>query len=194
MRISQSYRNLVLAFLFLGVAGCSNPFPVGPGRVEIDLVQAKVLRVDHATLFSGRPQYSGSSKPRAALELVVSSQAELLRYFAEWNRQIQVRCSVEGNQNGRSYVGFATHAVLKTPGPSKQYRYTIYAFTDLKADDSRYEGGRPASTLDLRTESFEALKCHFLGVAKAPVLFPRSNDVVVSRDAFQTLLRQSGID
>ena len=181
------------ALLALGIAGCSNPLPVGPGRVEIDLDQAKVLRVDQATLFPGSPTRSGSPKRREALELVISSPRELLGYFAKWNRQVQVRCSVEGNLNGRSYAGFATHPVLKRSGPSRPYEYTIYAFIDLKAEDTEYVRGRPAPTFDLRTEGFESLKCHFLGVTKAPVLFPRSNEVVVSASTFRTLLRQSAL-
>ncbi len=190
MRISQIHRVLLLFSLAVGVVGCSNPLPVGPGRVEINLEQVKVLLVDHAKLFPGVTQPSGLSNPKAALELVISSRTELLRYFAEWNRQVQVRCAVEGNLNGKSYLGFATQPILKTPGPSKQYEYTVYAFIDLKADDAQYEAGRPATTLDLRTESFKVLKCHFLGVTKAPVLFPRSNDVVVSEKTLRTLLRQ----
>jgi hypothetical protein len=186
MRISP-HRVLLFSLSAMGIAGCSNPLPVGPGRVDINLQQVKVLLVDHAKLFPGAPQRSGLSDPRAALELTISSPTELLRYFAEWDRQVQVRCSVDGNLNGKSYLGVTTKPVLKTPGPSKQYEYTVYAFIDLKADDSEYKAGRPATTLDLRTESFEALKCHFLGVTMAPVLFPRSNDVVVSEHTFRTL-------
>jgi len=194
MRISHSYRAPLFAFLTFGIVGCSNPLPFGPGRVDITLEQVKVLLVDHATLFPESPKRSGSPDRREALELIISSRTELLGYFAEQNRQIQVRCSVEGNSNGRSYTGFATHAALKTPGSSKPYKYAIYAFIDLKAEDAHYVNGRPATVLDLRTEGFVSLNCYFLGVTKAPVMFPRSNEVVISGSTFRTLLRQSGIE
>jgi len=181
----------LLTLLAVGIVGCSNPLPFGPGRVAINLDQAKVLLVDRATLFPESPARSGSPKQREALELVISSRTELLEYFAEWDRYVQVRCSVEGNLNGRSYTGFASEPILKKTGPSKPYQYTIYAFIDLKAEDTEYVAGRPATTFDLRTERFESLDCHLLGVTKAPVLFPRSNNVVVSGASFRTLLRQS---
>jgi hypothetical protein len=179
------------ALLALGIVGCSNPLPFGPGRVAINLDEAKVLLVDRATLFPGSPASADSPKQRESLELVISSRTELLEYFAKWDRHVQVRCSVEGNLNGRSYKGFAFKPVLKRPGPSKSYQYTIYAFIDLQADDIEYVAGRPATTFDLRTERFESLKCHLLGVTKAPVLFPRSNDIVVPGSSFRMLLRQS---
>lgn len=182
------------ALLAIGIVGCSNPLPFGPGRVAINMDQVKVLLVDRATLFPGSTTRAGSPNRREALELVISSQTELLGYFAEWNRHVQFRCSVAGNLNGRSYAGFASDPVLKRPGPSKPYQYTIYAFIDLKAEDNQYVEGRSATTFDLRTEKFESLKCHFLGVTKAPGLFPRSNDVIVSESSFRTLLRQSDID
>ena len=194
VRISQIHRVVVFALLCVGIAACSNPLPFGPGRVDIKLERAQVLLVDEATLFPGDGRRSGPSNSRAVLEIVVSSRTELLRYFARWDRYVQVRCSVEGNINGRSYTGFSSKTVLKTLRPSKQYEYVVYTFIDLKAEDAQYEAGRPATTLDLRTASFEALKCHFVGVTKAPVLFPRSNDVVVSGGTFHTLLRQSRVD
>lgn len=182
------------ALLALGFAGCSNPLPVGPGRVDISLDRVTVVLVDDATLFPGFPTRSGSPEQREALELDISSQTELVEYFAEWNRQVQIRCSVDGNLNGRSYTGVARHLAMKRPGELKPFKYTVYAFIDLKALDTHYVSGQPATTLDLKTERFESLKCHFLGVTKAPVLLPRSNDVVVFESTFRTQFRKSGID
>jgi hypothetical protein len=183
------------------MAACSNPLPFGPGRVAINLDRAEVLDVDHATLFPGSPKDPAAPERREALRLVISSQTELLTYFEEWDRQVQVRCAVDGNLNRKSYSGFAIGPLPEGQGTSigsnatvhKPYRYTVYAFIDLKADDVQYEGGKPASTLNLKTETFGSLKCHLLGVTKAPVLFPRSNDVVLPASTFRTLLRQGNV-
>lgn len=194
MCVPRLHRMLLPALLALGITACSNPLPFGPGRVAINLDQVRVRLVDHAVLFPESLTRSGSPNRREALELVISSRTELLGYFAEWDRQVQVRCSVEGNLNGRSYKVVAPAPVLKKPGSLKPYQYTIYAFVDLKAKDTEYVEGRPATTFDLRTDRFESLQCHFLGVIKAPGLFPRSNDVVVSESSFRTLLRQAETD
>lgn len=182
-----------LALLAPAIVGCSNPLPFGPGRVAISLDQAKVLVVDHATLFPNSPKGPKVPDQHEALQLVISSETELLGYFAEWNRQVRVRCAVEGNANGKSYSGAALGPVPEVRQPSKPYRYIIYSFIGLKANDVQYERGSPATTLNLRTDAFETLRCHFVGVTKAPVLFPRSNDVVVPASTFRTLLRQENI-
>ena len=112
---------------------------------------------------------------------------------------MQVRCSVEGNANRRAYNGFAIgplpverdigvtqHRARPT---TTSHRYTIYSFIDLEADEIEYENGKPASMLNLKVDTFESLKCHLLGVVKAPVPFPRSNYLVVSASTFHELLR-----
>jgi len=194
-------RSALLTLLSLAIAACSNPLSFGPGRIVINLDQAKVLAVDHAVLFPEFPRDSATPERREVLQLVISSRIELLKYFADWGRQVQVRCAVEGNSNRRTYSGFAlgprpeAHAAPtdKDSALRKPYRYTIYAFIDLKADDEKYVSGRPATTLDLKTETFESLRCHLLGVTEAPVLFPRSNDVVVPASTFRSLLRQGNV-
>jgi len=126
-----------------------------------------------------------------------------VRYFAEWNRQLQVACSVEGSANGGSYRGFATGLLengrsndvsLSGASESERHFYTIYTFVDLIADDAEYKAGRPATTLNLTSDRFEALRCHLRGVTMAPVLFPRSNDVVVPADRFRDLYRQAHLE
>jgi hypothetical protein len=184
-------RIALIALLALGIVGCSNPFPVGPGRVAIKLDQVKLSSIDPATLRTRAPARAATADRREALELTISSRTELLRYFAGWNRQVQVRCAVEGNENGKRYEDFPLHPIPKTNSASTSYQYTIYAFIDLKAHDIEYKNGRPATTLDLKTERFETLRCHLLGVTMAPVLFPRSNDVVVSGSTFRTLLQSA---
>ena len=183
-------RATLLALLCL-VAACSNPFQFGPGRVDLKLESITVQTVEHSMLF-GDAKYAQAKRPdREVVHLKVSSQTDLLQYFQEWEREIQVRCSVDGNLNGRSYRGFAlgpfqeganiSRSTNRTdaspPQPAERYIYSIYAFVDLVADDVEYQDGKPASTLNLKVDHFESLRCHLLGVTKAPVLFPKSNDV-----------------
>jgi hypothetical protein len=194
-------RCTLLVLLSVAIAACSNPLPFGPGRVEIKLDQAAVLAVEHSTLFPDSSRDPAAPARREVLRLVISSKTELLSYFKERDRQVQVRCAVDGNRSGKSYSGFAlgpvperrlhlnsTNAALQPP-----YRYTIYAFIDLKAEDVQYKGGKPAGSLDLKKEAFGTLKCHLLGVTKAPVLLPRSNDIIVSATTFQSLLHAANL-
>jgi hypothetical protein len=74
---------------------------------------------------------------------------------------------------------------------SGKHHYTIYAFIDLIAEDHEFQDGKPVTTLNLKVDHFESLRCHLLGVTMAPVIFPRSNDFVITVDRFQTLLRQA---
>jgi hypothetical protein len=73
-----------------------------------------------------------------------------------------------------------------SPGPDGMYRYTVYAFLDLKAYDTEYVMGRPRSTFDLATQRFESVGCYVIGVAMAPVpvLYPRTNDFTMTYAEF----------
>ena len=195
------HRFTAVSLLSLAVVACSNPFPFGPGRVEVKLEDVAVATVEHATIFPEAA--SAPSRPsRRVVRLSLSTRTDLVQYFKEWDRQIQVRCSVDGSANGRSYHGFSTQpfpdgsgngvALPSQAAPgSERYLYTIYAFVDLVAEDDEYQGGRPVTTLSLKTDHFEALRCHLLGVTKAPVLFPKSNDFVVSAERFRNLYRRA---
>jgi hypothetical protein len=188
-----------LLFLFaLLVVSCSG------SRVAVTLDQAAIRAIDHATLF---PKYGGSSTDRASrqvLQLSISSETDLPKYFEDQEKQLQVRCSVDGSSDGKAYRGFATGPLPErsyatgnraqqgqiTPR-NKRYRYIIYAFIDLEADSVEYKNGKPASTLNLKADHFDALTCHLIGVQKAPVPFPRSNDFSVPVSNFHALLRET---
>ena len=190
---------LAATALFVSCAACSNPFSFGPGRVEIRLDEASVRAVPHKILFPDSRRNDGVPKERDVLVLAVSSETELLSYFQVRDRQLQVRCRVEGNEGSQRYRGFALSPVpervlsegSESSNPRGRYLYIIYSFIDLEAADEMYEGGKPATRLDLRTASFSSLNCHLLGVTKAPGLFPRSNDVSVSADVFRNMVRRA---
>jgi len=195
------HRLAAISLLSLAVAACSNPFPFGPGRVEVTLEDVAVATVENATIFPEAA--SAVNRPsRRVVQLKLSTRTDLVQYFKEWDRQIQVRCSVDGTANGRSYHGFSTQPFPDSSGNevalpshptsgSERYVYMVYTFVDLIAQDDEYEGGSPATTLNLMTDQFEALRCHILGVTMAPVLFPVSNDFVVSAAKFHDLYRQA---
>jgi hypothetical protein len=189
---------VLVGAVLLAITACSNPLPFGPGRVEIKLDQAFIRAVPHEVLFPGSLRDRDVPKQRNAVVLVISSQTELLSYFKRQDRQLQVRCAVEGNSSNRTYQGFALdpvpeHTFRSNSASQSLYRYTIYSFIDLEADDVAYERGKPATGLDLKTASFASLKCHLLGVIAAPALFPRSNDVVVTASTFRDLLHEANI-
>jgi hypothetical protein len=197
------YRLVALLSLSAAAASCTNLMSFGPGRVTVALEYAAVQTVDHIVLFpkSLGEQVNVNRPSRQAIRLNISSGTNLLKYFKDWDRQLQVRCSVVGSANGRAYSGFAVGpfpdtikdaelATLQRPAEPKHH-YTIYAFIDLVAEDDEYNSGKLATTLNLKSDRFEALACHLLGVTKAPVLFPRSNDVVLQEEQVHALIRQA---
>jgi len=195
-------RRTVLSLMSVVVASCASPLPFGPGRVAVTLEETNIRVVENDALF---PEFVGKQAdrtPRQVVQFRISSQTDLPKYFKDWDRQLQVRCSVEGNNNGRKYDSFGV-GPLPEGGPqnsgdnsgqvtpkSKHY-YTIYAFIDLIAEDHQFQDGNPATTLNLKVDHFESLRCHLLGVTMAPVIFPRSNDFVIPVNRFQTLLREA---
>ncbi|UHQ18309.1 hypothetical protein LVB87_08720 [Lysobacter sp. KIS68-7] len=192
-------RRGVLCLLSLAAVSCTNPLPFGPGRVDVTLEDASIQVLENEAIFPEDVFAESRHVPRQVIQFRISSRTDLLKYFKDWDRQLQVRCSVEGSANGRAYHSIGYGGLHKcaedggreckpTPG---RYRYTVYSFIDLEANDDEYANGKPATTLGLKTDRFESLKCHLIGVQKAPVLFPRSNDFFVSAWEFQNLLRET---
>ena len=172
---------LLLAFASVSCTG---------SRVAVHLEQASIRTIDHATLFPRSSVAQRDRSLRHVLQLNISSQTDLLKYFEERHTQLQVRCWVEGSKDGKEYNGFSVGPIAeKAIGETTSHHYTIYSFIDLEADEVQYKSGKPASTMDLRLARFDALKCHLLGVVKAPVPYPKSNDFIVSSSTFRELLR-----
>ena len=170
--------------LALLVASCS-------GRVAVTLDEAAVRTVDQATIFA---KYMGSraeGPARQVLQLKISSQTELLKHFEDQGKQLQVRCSVDGTSNGKAYNDSAFGPFPEATSSATRHRYTIYAFIDLKADAAEYKNGKPASTLNLKIDRFDSLRCQLVGVEMAPWPFLKSNQFAVSASTFQALLRQA---
>ena len=196
-------------FVFVGLAmatltGCSSPLTFGPGRVNVVLEDVQVRLIEHEAIF-GKGAGGNANRPsHEVIQFAISSETDLLDYFEKWDRQIQVRCTVSGNTNGKSYSGFAMGPYSDGVNISRvdrhwgsyasrpdlntnRFNYVVYGFFDLVAQDSEYEMGKPASRLDLRTEKFDRLSCHVLGVTMTPVLFPRTSDFVLDSREFHAL-------
>lgn len=171
--------------LVLLAASCSGP------PVAITLDQAAVRTVDHATLFAKYNASRTDGPPRQVLELRISSQTELLKHFKDHGKQLQVRCSVNGTTNKEPYNDSAFGPFPEDGSSNDRHHYAIYAFVDLVAHAAEYQNGKPASTLNLKSDPFDSLSCQLVGVEKAPVRFLRSNEIVLSASSFQALLGQA---
>lgn len=180
----------------LVVSACSNPLPFGPGRVEVAVETVGVQRVTRGVLLP-RSDPEWRNRATNVIRFDLSSRADLVRYFADWDRQVQTRCSVYGAEDGRSYTGFAVGSLQEgidismrgtrtnetahlAPDSTGHYRYTVYAFLDLTADDEEYVDGKPRGTFDLASQRFSSVGCFIVGVAKAPVIFPKTSTFYAS--------------
>jgi hypothetical protein len=182
------HHRIALVLLTCLLASCSVE------RLSITLDEASIRFVDHATLFPNFVATAGSGLKRQVLQLNISSEVDLLDYLKSRGLQTQFRCAVIGNANQKSYGGYGIgpapeerESVSESP---RQNHYVVYTFIDLQADAVEYKNGKPESRLDLKSDRFESLSCHVIGVDKAPARFPRSNDIAVSFSTFQELLQE----
>lgn len=182
-----------LTCLFAGA--CVNPLPFGPGRVHLRQENVQLAAVPESVLFQPSGLAKTSNKQRDAVRFDFSSEVDLRHYFRD--RIIQTRCEVVGGKlakqsnwaSGPYYEG--THLSLLPPevqlkAVDGKYHYSAYAFADLSATqliDTSFK------TTPLDQLRFTGLSCFIMGVAKAPVLFPRSNNLVLSDEDFMSQLR-----
>jgi hypothetical protein len=198
-------------FGLAAIYGCANPFPFGPGRIEVELENAAVQRLTRGELLP-RSDPAWRDRPVDVIRFDLSSDENLARYFEDWDRLVQTRCFVEGAQDGRSYADFAVGPLQEgidismlgrrrneardlAPDSAGKYRYTVYAFLDLRADDRKYVDGKPRGTFDLASQQFSSVGCFIIGVTKAPVIFPRTNAFSLSerqvKDGISKLARSA---
>lgn len=187
----------LILFVCLTLSGCMNPFPFGPGRVHVNLEQAKVTKISETYLWGEdvikyrRPGF------RKIVEFVISSDTDFQDYFQ--GRQLQVRCRVEGASTGNKYSDLGTpfyddfdlshykrgqNGTTKLTPKDGKFTYTLYSFMDLIANEEGAPIGSPASRLNFEQAGFEKLACFVTGVKKSSILIPRSNDVSMSFEEF----------
>jgi hypothetical protein len=166
-------------------------------RVSVVVEATRVEEVSNHILFA---TVLGDSEPDRGVEVVafdISSDVELKRYFED--RLIQVRCLVDGAGDSTGFGPYYRGTDLSTissdalkgyqiaPRSSDgRYAYTVYAFANLAATrlvDSQFQ------STPLEAMTFSRVSCFIVGVTKAPVLFPKSNEFILTRDQFQALVR-----
>jgi hypothetical protein len=169
-----------------------NPLSFGPGRISVSNEGAQIVEVPTRKIY-----ISESDKKVSAIRFDLSSETDLHSYFDGLN--IQIRCALNDNEYADSFGSgpFVGSGSVNLAAPyngmtaSQQrsdgrYIYTVYAFGDLSA--SRLEN-HTFKRYPLETLQFSKLSCFIVGVTKAPVLFPRSNEFILTHDQFLTALK-----
>ena len=178
------------------LAGC-----IGPGPVSVVTEDVRITTVPQETIF-GKSVGASSQKMVEVVQFELSSDTDFHRHFK--HRLMQIRCTVEGNsEHAWSDFGFGpfyegidlssssaheNELVLAPRVYDGRYAYTVYAFADLSA--TRLEDGHLLRRTRLEPLHFSRLSCFIVGVAMAPVSFPRSNEFTLNRDEFIALLPQ----
>jgi len=158
----------------------------------------RIERVSDRLLLGTMVSESAPVRHIEVLVFEVSSDSDIRPIFK--NRQIQVRCEVDGKGDSSGYGPFTGNIDPSTPRKGvKAHRtdepvrsdgrsaYTIYAFASLSA--TNLIDGRLVNT-PLESINFSKLSCFIIGVGKAPVLFPRSNEFTLTRAKFENLLAE----
>ena len=202
-------RKLVLPLACsIAAASCTGARHLGSDHANVSLQRASIVTVSRPDfLVSQYPGLSATAESGAltVLKLELSSDTELLNYLGEsGQRQVQMRCNVQGVDNRRRYEAFGVGPIQAStdlsrsrsdPGmtaqsqPDSKYKYTAYAFPELKAHDPVNDAGRPLSELSLSTQRFESLSCFFIGVTMSTFGSPRTNPVYVDHANFANALR-----
>lgn len=178
------------------LSGCVNPLPWGPGRVKVALERAQVVAAPRRLLFQNFGDSATDETTRDAVKFVFTSKTDLHEYLRD--RIIQFRCRVKGA--GADYESFGRgpyyqDTLIELLPPSARlekiagrHEYSAYAFVGLSVDTETADGGFEDTPLDQL--QFSRLSCFIIGVEKAPVLWPRSNDLVLSYEDFMSQLRE----
>jgi hypothetical protein len=167
-------------------------------RVKMTVDSTRIEQVSDRLLFGTMVSESAPMHQLEVLVFEVSSDVDIRPIFE--NRQIQVRCEVDGKGDSSGYGPFNGNVNLSTPWKNvKAARmgaplrtdgrsaYTVYAFANLAA--TNLVDGRFVDT-PLESMNFSKLSCFISGVTKAPVFFPRSNEFILTHAKFLNLLAE----
>ena len=167
-------------------------------RVRLTVDSTRIDRVSDHVLFGSMIRESAPTRLLDVLVFEVSSDGDISSIFE--NRQIQVRCKVDGKGESFGYGPFDGNINISAPRQNlaavpnaTPHRsdgrsvYTVYAFANLAATD--LVDGQFIDT-PLEIINFSELSCFVIGVAKAPVFFPRSNELTLTRSKFLDLVAE----
>ena len=173
---------------------CAVARPFDRGDVSVVLERATVVNVSRHEIFRTAAEPSASI---SAVRFDISSETDLASFFE--GRLIQVRCFVTGPEDGRRYLTFGVgpfegsldlsdvaqrEHVVAQAAANTTHQYTVYAFLGLKAEDSKFEEGRPRGEYDLVSRKFESAGCFLVGVTMWPFGWPKSSTFVISSEEF----------
>ena len=157
-------------------------------RVKLTVDETRIERVSDHVIYGSMISDSEPTREVEVLVYEVSSGVDITPVFED--RQIQVRCKVDGKGDPMGYGPFERQeptAARSTVPPRSDGRhaYTIYAFTNLAT--TNLVGTQFVDT-PLESISFSEISCFVIGVIKAPALFPRSNELTLTRAKFLDLV------
>lgn len=168
-------------------------------RVKMTVDSTRIERVSDHVLFGTMVRESAPTRHLEVLVFEVSSDADISPIFKD--RQIQVRCEVDGKGDSVGYGPFdgdfdlsarrrnVTELRNATPRRSDgRFAYTIYAFANLSSTTDSDDGRFIHTPLD--SLNFSKLSCFIIGVIKGPALFPRSNEFNLTRAKFLDLVAE----
>lgn len=170
------------------------------------------FRMSHVTLEDTRVHEEASSLVRgepgvggteAFLDFTVSSDQDLLEFSTRW--LLQTRCTLKARNTGIEFEtpvwgpfhnGHDVSRPRRLPPDFKmtrradgRFEYHLYAFPKLMASEFRDHEFVPKP---LAAIEFEQIECYLIGVQKAPVIFPRSNEWILrSTDLAKVLPRET---
>jgi hypothetical protein len=201
----KSKAPLMLGITCLIVSGCIYLPWFERGRVTVVTENVSIAKVPNDVLFGKSSRLPGTAQFSEVVQFDLSSDTDLLDYFA--NRAIQIRCRLDGDMNirwsnfgyGPFYEGTDLSVLamdrkkfaLSPRTHDGRYSYTVYAFKDLNA--GWLENGTTSRDAPLETLQFSQISCYIIGVAKAPVSFPQSTNFSLSREQYMMLIKERNV-
>ncbi|RLA41242.1 MAG: hypothetical protein DRR06_16245 [Gammaproteobacteria bacterium] len=196
-------RALALSLVSVSTLGCA----VHPVEYPITLEETAIISVSNLELW---PEQHPAKTEHLydVIKIDIVTPINIYRFYEERGLDIQVRCTVEGDPTMKKYIEFGVGPFFqgvdisnsleikklgingaKDSSGDGSYRYTIYAFFDLRVEnDLQYAREKSAQYFDLRKEEFNRMGCYVLGVSMWPV-FPRSTTVYITQETFSEMLR-----
>ena len=172
--------------------------------VDVKLEKASITKKDTIFMHGSLPwNYNNESynpnETKEYIQLDISSKKELYHHFVkDWNRILQTRCNVSCKKcNASSDIAafgpFYKNINILDINNSKphieknedgMFHYSIYTYRNLKSNE-HYTHGQKIP--EISQGNFDSLSCYVIGVTKAPVIFPRSNNFSITGKEFNKI-------
>jgi len=175
-------------------------------ETKISNVEIKPFTVPYG--LTELPDTVGKSRPKTtknSIKFEITTDTELYNYYKNQDKYIQVRCNVNSKAPNKVYSSgygpfynnidisdtytvnqFLEHSNF-IPNHNNKYKYEIYGFFDLKANN--LNRNQNTYKQDLRNSEFNDIYCYIIGVNTFSINFQRSNNLAISYDKFHELLK-----